>query len=84
MRSMPIAEVTSLKTAKTRAQEDALRVLEIALADAQAGEIEAVAIAVVRPDGAANACWSTAENTITLLGSVDLLRGRIVKGLLDQ
>lgn len=78
---MPIAEVRQLRTSATAQQESAVERLEHALAMVREGSVVAVAIALVKLDGAAGGMYSQAENGINLLGSIELLKHRIADDL---
>ena len=78
---MPIAEVRQLRTSATAQRESAAERLEHALKLVRSGQVVAVAIALVKLDGAAGGMYSQAENGINLLGSVELLKHRIADDL---
>lgn len=66
------------------ASESAIEKLEQALESARCGEVVAVAIVTLRYDGAANSAYSPAENGVTMLGAIDLLRFRYAQQLLED
>lgn len=51
--------------------------LKDVLAEAKAGKISAVAIAIVYRDGVAGRVWSELPSVATMIGSVDRLRHRL-------
>jgi hypothetical protein len=62
-----------LSVVKAANNSTAVRYLEEALEQARSGDIAAVAIAAVTRDGSSRIFKSTAENAVTLLGSVTRL-----------
>lgn len=58
--------------------------LRAALADAEAGRLSSIAIAVVYRDGATGNSWSKMPSIGTLVGSVALLQARLQRLILDE
>jgi len=57
--------------------DEAIRILEEALATARKGNVSAVAIAVVYRDGSTGDAWSKPASTATLIGAVSVLHTRL-------
>ncbi len=66
------------------ASESAIEKLEAALERVRASDVVAVAIVTLRYDGAANSSYSHADNGVTMLGAIDLLRFRYARALLED
>lgn len=73
-----MAEIVALKTERAAFREEVVSLLEQALAEARAGDVAAVAIAVVRPDGHVNCGFTDFDTAGPLLGSVALLQARLI------
>lgn len=78
-----MAELHELKMHR-RASPDAIAKLEKTLEQVRSGEVVAVAIVTLRYDGSANSTFSPAENGVTMLGAMDLLRMRYARDLLAE
>ena len=76
------ADVHALVTGRDEIKASVVRTLRDALEQAETGEIVAVAIAVVRPNGSINTSTSDADPVAPLLGAVDVLHARILGELL--
>lgn len=61
--------------------KSAVETLEVALAQARAGEIASIAIAVVRPNGAVNTAFSATTEAARLMGAVALLQRRVIENV---
>lgn len=72
------AELVDLRTAREECRASVIETLAEAMDRAVAGNIVAVAIAFVTPDGAINTSRSQSDNVGTLLGAVTLLQGRLL------
>lgn len=77
------AEVHELKLHRA-ASAAAIAKLEEALEEVKRGEVTAVAIVTLRFDGSANSAFSPADNGVTMLGAIDLLRFRYARELLSE
>lgn len=77
------AEIHELKTHRV-ASAQAIEKLEYALEQVRKGDVVAVAIATVRFDGSANSAFSAAENGVTMLGAINLLRYRYEHSLMQD
>lgn len=75
------AEVHELKFHRV-ASAAAIEKLEEALEKVNSGEVTAVAIVTLRFDGSANSTFTPADNGVTMLGAIDLLRFRYARELL--
>jgi hypothetical protein len=78
--------MNNVRVINTTVEQDrasVIETLEDALEDAKAGNIRSVAIAVVRPDLALNACWSDSDSAAPLIGAVALLQKRLIEALDD-
>lgn len=60
-----------------------IETLEHVLAQARAGKVVAVGVALVRPNMAINHCRSLTDSLGTLLGAMALLQGRALDDLED-
>lgn len=67
-----------LETPLKRNNEQVVDILREYLAMAEAGEIEAVAIVGLRPDGACSYRWSQSERFATLAGGIAVLQHRLI------
>lgn len=56
------------------AGEDAVKLLKEALEEAEAGNLGALAMALVYRDGSTNRCWSRSSALATLLGAISRLQ----------
>lgn len=73
-----MAEIKVLKTERSECIEDAINTLETALQEAREGRVVAVAVAVIRPDGAGNGAFSQTDDVMRLLGSMSMLQHRLL------
>ena len=78
-----MAGLRVIENAQEIERKSVIETLEAALAEAIAGKIRGVAIAVLRPDMAMNATWSDSDAAAPLVGAVALLQKRIVSSLDD-
>jgi len=76
-----MAEIHTLKTLLDQDKESVIELLETALKEARAGEIQAIAVAIVRPSSALNTAWSDNSNVSPLLGAALLLQHRLMRSL---
>lgn len=79
-----IAEVVNLQTVEYLDRQSAVETLEAVLEEALQGKVSAVAIAIVRPNGAANTCSSSASKGVNLLGAISLLHLRVAQSIEDE
>lgn len=70
-----------LQTYRDKVKQSVVETLEAALQQAKDGDIVAVGVAILRPNGAANAGFSDSDNCVGLLGAVEILRNRVLKGI---
>lgn len=75
------ATLVPLETHRSEFRASVLRTLAEVIADAEAGNIVGVAIAVVRPNMAINVAISECDNAGAMLGSVALLQSRVLANL---
>lgn len=73
-----MVEVVKFTSARAEIIKSVITTLEDALNDARAGQIVAVSIAFVRPDGAINTSRSACDNLGLLLGAATLAQGRMI------
>lgn len=73
-----MADVLELVPLRARQAESAIGVLESALEEAEDGQISAICVCIVRPDGSANAYTSDTDQAAALLGSITLAQVRMV------
>jgi hypothetical protein len=66
------------------AADDIAEKLREALADAEAGRLSCIAIAVVYRDGSTGNSWSKMPSIGTLVGSIALLQARLQRLILDE
>lgn len=78
---MPLVEV--LGTSADRDRASVIETLEAILADARAGNISAIALAYLRPDGSANNCWSDTHTSMTLIGAITILQYSIAGATME-
>ena len=71
-------DVAVLPTPIKIAQDQCVWILEEALADARAGRVAAVALAVVEPSGHATTTASSTTQVYALLGAVSMLGHRLM------
>lgn len=71
-----MAEIVSLQTRPQANNADCIEILTRLLAEAEAGEIESIAIAVVRMDGSCDTETSSTDNFQRLVGSIAILQHR--------
>ena len=64
--------------------EDVLAKLRETLAEAEAGNLSSVAIAVVYRDGSTGSAWSSPPSAGLQLGSVTALQARLAKRIIDS
>lgn len=76
-----MAQVVPLKTERASSNEAAILMLEDMLAQARAGEVVAVGIAVVRPGSHINCGFTDFDNAGLLLGAVALLQSRVLANM---
>lgn len=74
-------KVVELETRPQKSKKSVLETLENVLEEAREGRVAEVAIAIVRPNGAANTAWSDMDNAAGLLGAITLCAHRLSKGL---
>jgi hypothetical protein len=72
-----MAEIHVLETERAKIQRTVIQTLEDALAQAREGDITAVSIAVVRPNGAVNCSRSETDDVGRLLGAMSLAQSRM-------
>lgn len=75
------ADIRVLRTSRETSIKSVIATLEEALRQANEGEVVAVCLAVVRPDGSLNTAWSDADPVAPLLGGATLLQSRILAAL---
>lgn len=75
------ADIKVLHTSREASIKSVIGTLEEALRQANEGDVVAVCLAVVRPDGALNTAWSDANPVAPLLGGVSLLQSRLLSAL---
>ena len=78
-----MAELHALKTLLDSDKESVIETLEEALKQARAGDVQAITIAVVRPNGSLNTSWSNNSNVSPMLGATLLLQHRLMRQLDD-
>lgn len=78
-----MAELHELKIHRV-ASAAAIEKLEEVLEQVRRGEVTAVAVVTLRYDGSANSAFSPADNGVTMLGAIDLLRLRYARDLLAE
>lgn len=76
---MAKAPVIELVTERQMVCLDVIETLEEVLAHAKDGEISAVAIAFIRPDGSCNTQRSATDDMGRLLGAITLLQARATR-----
>lgn len=80
-----MGEIHVLETERGLCKQSVVEMLEEALRQARDDDdVVAVAIAVVRPDGAVNGCFSQSDVGPTLLGALEMLKGRLVRFLGEE
>jgi hypothetical protein len=72
-------KIVQLTTRPAEVCASVVETLEEVLAEARAGDITAVAIAIVRPNGAINSTTSETDDVGTLLGAITLMQGRVTR-----
>lgn len=77
------ANLVLLETERAACCNSVIETLEEALAEARAGQIIAVGIAVVRPNGSINSSRSQTDNVAPLLGAMVLAQTRFTKAIED-
>lgn len=78
------AEIHALKTLLDSDKESVVELLETALKEARAGDIQAIALAVVRPSSALNTAWSDNSSVAPMLGATLLLQHRLMRRLDEE
>lgn len=73
-----MADVVELVPVRVRQSDSAIEILESALDEAEDGQVSAVCVCIVRPDGSANAYTSDTDQAAALLGSITLAQIRMV------
>ena len=63
----------------TDSSADVIRILEQALADAQAGKITAIAVVTVTDRGGVSSCFAGEDQVFTLLGGLEWAKQRMGK-----
>lgn len=76
-----MGELRVLETAPQRMSASVIETLEKVLEDAREGNVTAVGIAVVRPNGTVNTAFSQSDQAGALLGSVSLLQARMINAV---
>lgn len=71
-----MAEIVSLPDVIAEDRRTVVELLEDALVEAKAGRVNAIAIAVLRPNGTGNTATSACANALALLGAIDVLHQR--------
>ncbi len=74
-----MAELRVLETKPQRAQQSVIDMLDEVRAEADAGKVHSIAIAIVLPDGSVNTSRSAADNAPALLGALALAHSRLLK-----
>lgn len=70
--------LTAINTLRNDAHSETVQLLRDFLAQAEAGEIVAVAIAAIRPNMKAVTTASRCENVTALIGACEIIKGRIL------
>jgi hypothetical protein len=71
------AEIRLLKTQREQCRSSVLETLEEVTAEAD--DVVGIGIAILRPDGSINTCFSDCDNVAALLGAATLLQHRLLK-----
>lgn len=74
-----MGDLVQVRTRKTAVNESVVETLETVLAEAKAGQINAVAIAAVQVDGEGMTHWAKTDNRLALLGAMHILMERIAR-----
>lgn len=74
-----MSKLVSLQTRGARINAESVAILKEYLAMAEAGEIQAVAVAGVRGDGSTQTQSSSTDHFQTLLGAVAVLQHRMIE-----
>lgn len=77
-----MAELHVLKTAVDNERMDSIDILEEILAEAKAGNIQSVLIAIVKPDTAMGSTWSSGTAGL-MLGAIRMLEHQFIKEAID-
>ena len=77
-------KIVELKTRPREVNQSIIEVLEAVLQEAREGCVAEVAIALVRPNGAANTSWSETDNAAALVGAITLCANRLSRRLDDD
>jgi hypothetical protein len=72
--------VIPLKLSIEREKESAIEILEEILTQAKLGQVQSVAIGVIRPDGTMGTGWSEGAAS-ALLGAISLLNYRLLQSV---
>lgn len=78
-----MAEVRVLQTVMDKEKLDAIEVLEDVLAEAKAGNVQSVAIAIVAPDSTLGTAWSSGGAGL-MLGAMRYLESELIKDGIDR
>jgi nicotinamidase-related amidase len=81
-----MAEIHKFETAEQIDRKSVVETLEEVLADARAGNIEAVVVSVVRPKGHATNCtWSTSSAAASaMVGAASFTLHRLMRDLTER
>jgi hypothetical protein len=63
--------------------KDVLAIIKEVLAEAEAGRLSSVAIAVVYRDGATGNCWSSPPNAGLQIGAVATLQAKLMRAVIE-
>ena len=74
-------KIVELKTEPAQRVDEVISTLARALDEARAGDVVAVGMFVVRPDGHANCCFTNHFNATAMLGGVSLLQARLMANI---
>ena len=74
-----MANLISLQTRGNKINAESVSILKEYLAMAESGEIQAVAVAAIRPDGSSQTQSSSTDHFQTLIGSVAVLQHRMIE-----
>lgn len=72
-----MGDLVALQTRPEKVAASVIERLEEVLAEARAGHVESVAVAVVNTDGTTSSCWSMTDNFPSLLGAVARLAHKL-------
>lgn len=74
-----MAEIVALQTRPLANNADCIEILKRLLGQAEAGQIEAIAVAVVHMDGSCETESSSTDNLQKLIGSIAILQHRTLE-----